>query len=125
MVDYVAFFDADCITCNRFINYVLRVDRKKKIRFSKINSDFYKKMNINLDNLDSIIYFKSNKTFYYTDAITEILKDTHSFFVILNIQYLVPQLIRKKIYTFFSKRRKKNLKACILLMNHPCKDRFI
>lgn len=121
----IAFFDSECIACNKFINFVLKIDKKKKVLFSGINSELYKSISINLDNIDSVIYFKDKKMYLYSDAIIEILKDSHSIFSILNLQYLIPFKWRKNAYNFFAKKRKKVPGSCILLINHPHKDRFI
>ena len=121
----IAFFDSECISCNKFINFVLKIDKKNKVLFSGINSDLYNKLNINPENIDSVIYFKDKRTYFYSDAIIEILKDSHPAFSILNLQYLIPFKWRKNTYNLFAKRRKKYSKSCILLINHPHKDRFI
>jgi len=120
----IAFFDSDCITCNKFINFLLKIDKKEKVRFSKINGNLYKKLGINDEKKDTIIYLKNNRNYYYTDAITEILKDTHSLFMILNLQYILPQLLRDFIYKIITKKRKKS-KNCSILVNSPHKNRFV
>ncbi|MFJ7747458.1 thiol-disulfide oxidoreductase DCC family protein [Peribacillus sp. NPDC097295] len=124
MKNMIAFFDSDCLHCNRFINFVMRIDQNGRVKFSKINGELYQRVISNsAKKVDSIIYLKNDKEYLYSDAIVRILSDANPFFRLLLIQNLLPKYFREKIYTFFASKRKK-VEYCPL-PKKEFRDRFM
>lgn len=106
----IIFFDSECVSCNKFAMFLNGLDKNNRLHFSGIGSNTFISMKekYNFKEIDSIIYLNSKlHVFYYTDAIVEMLIKSNKFFYFLKLQYLIPFKIRKKIYHFFAKRRKK------------------
>lgn len=73
---YIIFFDGDCLICNRFVQMLLKIDRKNKFHFSSLQSDFALDRLISLPkNTDSIVYLSPRGLYIKSEAILDICKD--------------------------------------------------
>ena len=81
-MDYhnIVFFDGYCILCNKFIDLSLKIDSRKKLYYSTLDSKYAEKLfnEINthkseIINIDSVIYFKDKKIYSKSNAVIEII----------------------------------------------------
>lgn len=108
MKNKLILYDGDCIICNRFIDFVIKNDKRNDyyiIDNSKETISFLHKYNIQVKDVDSIIAIDDNKVLYYSDAVIEIVS---------NVKYkkfsyfkLIPQFLRNGLYILFAKNRKR------------------
>lgn len=78
----ILIYDGDCIFCSKYIYWLFRLDKNKRIFFSTFDSKLYfdLKMSKKVDpEIDSIVYYKDKQVYYKSTAIIEILKDTFNF----------------------------------------------
>lgn len=118
----ILIYDGDCIFCSKYIYWLFRLDKNKRIFFSTFDSKLYfdLKMSKKVDpEIDSIVYYKDKQVYYKSTAIIEILKDTFNFGFIFNLFYLCPLFIRDKLYEYIAKVRYKLIKT-----NNRCNINF-
>jgi len=115
----IIFFDGLCNLCNGFIDFVIKRDKKREIKYTSLQSafaiEFLKKNNIKIDTVNlGTIYFFSDGIIY--DKSTAVLKVVRHFgggysffsklFLILNkrLRNVFYNLIAKNRYIFFGKK---------------------
>jgi len=113
-MDYhnIVFFDGYCILCNKFIDLSLKIDRRKKLYYSMLDSKYAEKLfnEINthkseIINIDSVIYFKDKKIYSKSNAVIEIIRDLGGIYKTGILLYVVPQKIRDWCYDLVAKNR--------------------
>ncbi|RIN85006.1 DUF393 domain-containing protein, partial [Mammaliicoccus sciuri] len=68
MKNKLILYDGDCIICNRFIDFVIKNDKRNDyyiIDNSKETISFLHKFNIQVKDVDSIIVIDDNRVLYY------------------------------------------------------------
>lgn len=121
----IIYYDGECALCHNIIRVLLKLDSKKKFKFSSLSSLKYKNKNLP----DSIILKLNDKTYFEGKAVIQILKNlSFSWRVIGNIIDILPTNILNYFYRLISKNRKqlfiKNINSCPKIPDH-FKDRFI
>lgn len=105
----IVIFDGVCNLCNRFVNFILRKDRKKRFKFSALQSSTGQKLlkdyKLDFSTIDTVIYIKNLKVFTKSSAALHILKDIGGFWKILFVFIIVPKFIRDYCYTFIARNR--------------------
>lgn len=108
MKNKLILYDGDCIICNRFIDFVIKNDKRNDfyiIDNSKETISFLHKYNIQVKDVDSIIVIDDNRVLYYSDAVIEIICDVkYKKFIYFKH---VPIFLRNFLYKLFAKNRKK------------------
>jgi predicted DCC family thiol-disulfide oxidoreductase YuxK len=98
----VVLFDGVCNLCNRSVQLLIRLDRKKVFRFASLQSAFAKKQLSLYDepkNLpDSIVLILEDKTFFRSDAILRIAWILGGLWRISVLGYLLPGGLRDYLY---------------------------
>lgn len=106
-------YDSECLTCSKFINFIVKYNKNNSIYVTDFHSVWYK--NHKKDNLeDSSIYVKNGVIYKYSSAILHVLADTRTLMKPIIIFKLIPKFIRDNIYLSIAKRRKKNIGKCEL-----------
>lgn len=105
----VIFYDGVCLLCNRFILFVLKVDRKEKIFISALQTDFAKTIledhNISNDKLNSVVFLKDDDIYTESTAALKIFQLLGFPWSIMTIFLIVPPLIRNGIYRWIARNR--------------------
>jgi len=102
-------FDGFCVLCNWSVNFVLKRDKVKKYKFASLKSpigiELCELHNIDINEIDSIVLIKNDKTFIKSAAILEILKDMSIGWRLLRIGIILPRFIRDWMYDVIAKYR--------------------
>ncbi len=105
----IVLFDGECNFCNSTVLYIIKYDKKDKIRFASQQSEIgIKILNENSytdDSLNTIVFIKNKKLFVKTDALIEICKLLVGFPKMFVLMKLIPSKIRDYFYDIFSKHR--------------------
>lgn len=108
-IQKVVFFDGVCNFCNASVNYILKKDKTKNIRFSPLQSDFAKillKDQIKHSEAGNyLLYIRANKLHKKSDAALYILKDMEFFWSFLFYLKYIPRPIRDFFYMLTAKNR--------------------
>tara|TARA_Y100001956_G_scaffold59501_1_gene58942 strand:- start:146 stop:580 length:435 start_codon:yes stop_codon:yes gene_type:complete len=110
----IVFYDGYCILCNRTIDFVIKYDKKEKILFASLQSDYaistlskLKYKSENIKNIDNVIYLQNNIVKIKSDAILSILSDMGGVYHLSKIFYCIPRFIRNYLYDQIANRRYK------------------
>jgi len=102
----IIIFDGICGLCNKSIDILMKLDTQKRFKYTSNQGEFAKTLDIEPD-MDSIIYYEDGILYYKSTAILKILRSLGSIWVISNIFYLIPKVIRDFIYDVIAKYRYK------------------
>jgi predicted DCC family thiol-disulfide oxidoreductase YuxK len=102
-------FDGVCILCNSFVQFILKKDRTKQFYFATAQSDFVRdkveSLQMKVNPMDSVIYFKNGKILTESSAVLGILSDLGGIWTLISILRLIPPFIRNAMYRFCARRR--------------------
>jgi len=102
----IIIFDGICGLCNKSVNILIKLDRKKQFLYTSLQGEFIKTLNIE-PKIDSIIYYEDGDLFYKSTAILKILRSLGGIWVFANLFYIIPRAIRDFIYDLVAKYRYK------------------
>jgi predicted DCC family thiol-disulfide oxidoreductase YuxK len=81
---YIILFDGICNFCNYWVDFIIKRDKDKTLKFATLQSDAGKKIanqfSIENKNIDSIIFIKGRNYFVRSDAVLEIAKYRYAIF---------------------------------------------
>jgi predicted DCC family thiol-disulfide oxidoreductase YuxK len=100
----IVLFDGVCGLCDKFVEFLLKIDSSKSLYFSPLQSDLAKSL-IKENNTETVIFYTNNITYEKSDAVIQIFLTINPFWKILLIFRLIPKSIRDSIYMFISKNR--------------------
>ena len=107
----IIFYDGYCIVCSRFINFLIKVDKRKQNRFASISSKF--SQSILKDKLGSkdigkfIVYLSNDKIYSKSDAVLQIFIELGGLYKFFSILKIFPSNFRNSFYEFFAINRYK------------------
>ncbi len=100
----VVIFDSECMLCNRSLNVLIKLDRHKVLRYTSLNGEHIKDLGIPKE-LDSIIFSEDGTLYYKSTAILKILRSLGGIWVLVNVFYLIPKVVRDVVYDAIAKYR--------------------
>lgn len=107
----IVLFDGVCTFCNFWVRFIFKRNKERDIFFMPLQDEraanfIGKELNIN--DLDSVVYYNQGKTTSSSTAALEIGKELNFLFKIMsNILLLIPKGIRDSIYNLIAKNRYK------------------
>jgi predicted DCC family thiol-disulfide oxidoreductase YuxK len=108
-VNQILFFDGACNLCNSSVNFIIDRDPKGKFRFAPLQSQLAMKLlpefNINPEQLESLVLFRSGKVYRKSRAALEVARQLTGFWPMLYVFIIVPWFIRNFIYDLIAKNR--------------------
>jgi len=106
---YIILFDGICNFCNYWVDFIIKRDKDKTLKFATLQSDAGKKIAnqfmIENKNIDSIIFIKGRNYFARSDAVLEIAKELKPVWKILYLLKVIPRHLRNFIYDLIAKYR--------------------
>lgn len=127
----IVYFDGICYLCNSLVDFLIKIDKRKKLKFSPLQSDFAQKelknSTIDLSEVDSIIVQKGNKIYIKSDALIEVIKQFSWCWRVFLIIKIFPQKFADKIYDYIANNRLKwfGRKNECMIPTEEVKSRFI
>ncbi|WP_255350827.1 thiol-disulfide oxidoreductase DCC family protein [Salinicoccus sp. YB14-2] len=115
----ILYFDDDCIMCNTFAKWIVKMDRREKIYFASIKEleDILPK------NIDSAVYY-SDDLYIRSDAVIEVLNDATNTRVFSVIK-VMPEFFRNRLYDFIAGNRHRLNKGDSCEINPKVRKRII
>jgi predicted DCC family thiol-disulfide oxidoreductase YuxK len=104
----VILFDGVCNYCNSMVNFVIKADRRKQIRFGALQTDAAQAL---LDkfsipkNTDSFVFITGNKAYLRSSAALKVMEQLPWHWKWTKVFWLVPKFIRDAVYDFVAKHR--------------------
>ncbi|WKS95491.1 thiol-disulfide oxidoreductase DCC family protein [Riemerella columbina] len=127
---YYLFYDGDCGLCNRWVQWVLKYDKKDQFRFAALQSDFGQKFlrerQLPTKDFNTLYLWKPND-FYLekSDAVLEIARQLGGQFWLLYAGKVVPRVVRHWVYDAVAKARFRLAKPTCLLPTAAERHKFL
>jgi len=106
----VLFYDGECKFCNESVNFILRNEKNKEIKFAHLQGEHvteFLESNSDRKVLDSIYFLDDNKVYWYADAVIHLSKYLRSPYKHLSWIRFVPKPIRNEVYKLIARYRKR------------------
>ena len=107
----VVFYDGECGFCNKSVQFILKNASTKDVFFSSLQSDFSIKFfhdhHFPQPDLSTFYYFEEGSIYSKSTAVLKIVPKLKWYFQFLWIGYLIPRILRDKLYDAIAKRRNK------------------
>ena len=109
----IVLFDGICNFCSGIVKFIIKNDKKAKIKFTPLQSDISKTLllqyNVIIDNekLDTFVYIRNNKAHIKSTAALYVLKDIGGFYCLLFGFIIIPRFLRNFLYSLIANSRYK------------------
>ncbi|GIR98339.1 MAG: thiol-disulfide oxidoreductase [Flavobacteriaceae bacterium] len=102
----IVVFDGVCVLCNRFFNWLIKNDKDEKFMYTNFQSDFSKKNNLKLKDINSVAVIKTNgEKIYKVQAVYYILKKIDRYFIVQILLKLLPLFLTNICYDLIANFR--------------------
>tara|TARA_B100002019_G_C20869987_1_gene403514 strand:- start:73 stop:468 length:396 start_codon:yes stop_codon:yes gene_type:complete len=102
----VVVFDGVCVLCNKFFNWLIKNDKDEKFMYTNFQSDFSKKNNLKLKDINSVAVIKTNgEKIYKVQAVYYILKKIDRYFIVQILLKLLPLFLTNICYDIIANFR--------------------
>lgn len=126
----IIFFDGVCAMCNRFVDLVLRADKRGLFRFAPLQGDTARQLLPPLPDDSaawSMVYVDERGIHDQSDSSLEVYRRLGGVWSLLSILRLVPRRIRNPVYRVIARNRYRwfgQRDTCRLPQPHE-RDRFL
>ena len=127
----IVLFDGVCNLCNGFVNFIIKVDRKNKIKFAPLQSNYAKnfilKEPINIDEPDSVIVIINDTVYTKSSAAIKVLYEIGGFWKAFYVLLIIPKFIRDFFYSIISRNRYRifGKRTSCMVPNSKYKERYL
>lgn len=104
----IVFFDGVCNLCSSFVYFIIKMENNEKIHFCSLQSEYARNilgLKDSFSELNSVYFLKNNKLYHKSSAIIQILRTMNPIGNIFILFYVVPKLLRDKLYDFIARNR--------------------
>ncbi len=106
--DKIVFFDGYCILCNRTVDFLIRRDRKKLLKFAPLQSAIAEHLiqdQHKMDDLDTVVFYDQGIIHFKSDAAFRIADYLGFPYNAIKIACLLPLPVRNAIYDIIAGKR--------------------
>lgn len=127
----IIFFDGVCNLCSNTVQFIIKNNSHKDLRFSSLQSDFahekLKKHPIDLQKVDRIYFLTRGQLLSQSDAILAIFARLDGIYPYLSYLKFIPSSLRDWGYQFIAKRRYRwfGKKDTCMIPSPELKSRFL
>lgn len=103
----IIFYDGICVLCNKLTNFLFKEDFAHHFYYAPLQGKTAKEKLPRADStqMQSIVFFDENKSYYRLDAVILILSEVGGIWHLAKILWLIPKNIRDKIYSWVANNR--------------------
>ena len=102
----IVVFDGVCVLCNRFFNWLIKNDKDEKFMYTNFQSNFSRKNNLKLTEINSVAVIKTNgEKIYKVQAVYYILKKIDRYFIVQILLKLLPLFLTNICYDIIANFR--------------------
>jgi predicted DCC family thiol-disulfide oxidoreductase YuxK len=127
----VVLFDGVCNFCNYWVNFAIRHDRKKKLKFAPLQSDAGKEIirpfNLPIKHLTSVILIDEGKAYTQSSAVFRICKYLNGGWKLFYGMIIIPKFIRDFLYNIIARNRYRwfGKKESCMMPTNEIRERFL
>ena len=131
MFPAVVLFDGVCNFCNYWVNFAIKRDPKKKLRFTPLQGNIAKTLltqhGIATTNMNTVIFIENGKVYTQSSAALRIAKKLSGGWKLFYGLMIIPKLLRDSVYNIIAKNRYKlyGKKETCMIPTQDLKDRFL
>ena len=107
----IVLFDGVCNFCNYCVNFAIKRDKKKKLRFTPLQGETAKLLlqqyNISSTSLSSVIFIDGNKIYTQSSAAIRICKYLDGGWKLFYGLMIIPKFFRDLLYNIIARNRYK------------------
>ena len=100
----IIIFDGICGFCNKSLDVLMKLDEDKIFKYTSLQGEYVKGLHVE-EGLESIIFYEDGTLYYKSTAILKILRSLGGVWVLVNVFYLIPRVVRDTIYDVIAKYR--------------------
>ncbi|MDR7149705.1 putative DCC family thiol-disulfide oxidoreductase YuxK [Hydrogenophaga palleronii] len=105
----IVVFDAECLLCNGWVQFLLRNDRRGDIRFASIQGvngmRLLDEVGLKTEGLDTLLVIQGNRRWQYSAAIFQVLHQLGWPWRLAWVAWLIPSVLRDAAYRFIARNR--------------------
>ncbi len=106
---FIVLYDGNCGLCDRWVQFVLKHDKRGSIQFAPLQSQLGHKLSgYDLSEpvpLSSMILYVDGRTYFRSDAVAMIFRQLGFPWSFLGVMGLIPSFIRDRVYDFVAAHR--------------------
>jgi predicted DCC family thiol-disulfide oxidoreductase YuxK len=127
----VVLFDGVCNFCNYWVNFAIKRDHKKKLRFTPLQGETAKRLlpqyNLNPTSLSSVIFIDNGKAWTQSSAAIRICKHLDGGYKLFYGLIIIPKFIRDFLYNIIARNRYKwfGKKESCMVPTQELRERFL
>ncbi len=127
----VILFDGVCNFCSFWVNFAIKRDRKKKLKFAPLQGEAANKLlpqhNINPSSLSSVVFIDHGKAWTQSSAAIRICKHLDGGWKLFYGLIIIPKFIRDFIYNIVARNRYKwfGKKESCMVPTPELRERFL
>jgi predicted DCC family thiol-disulfide oxidoreductase YuxK len=127
----IVLFDGVCNFCNYWVNFALKHDKKKILKFSplqgKIAKELLPKFHFNPESINSVIFIDNGKAYTQSSASLRICKYMDGGWKLFYGFIIIPKFIRDFFYNIIARNRYKwwGKKESCMIPTPELKERFL
>jgi predicted DCC family thiol-disulfide oxidoreductase YuxK len=108
MQDKIVFFDGMCVLCNRSVDFLLRKDHKKRLKFAALQSGIAKNILQSSEvqvSEDSVIFYDHGQVYQKSTAVLRIAGNLGFPYSSVVALFIFPRPLRDLVYDYISRNR--------------------
>ena len=124
-------FDGVCNFCNGAVNFTIKRDKKRTLKFAPLQSDagqqLLRQFNLSTTQFNSFVFIEKGVVYTRSTAALKVSKYLTTFWPLLQGFLIVPAFIRDGIYNFIAKNRYKwfGKKEQCMMPTPAIRERFL
>jgi len=106
--DSILLFDGECNLCNGSVDFVIRRDKKRKFRFSALQSPAGARLRRSLavpPQVDSLVLIEDGVAYIRSSAALRVARSLNMPWPLLWVFILVPRVVRDAVYDWIARNR--------------------
>lgn len=127
----VILFDGLCNFCNGAVNFIIRRDKKKQLKFAALQSEagqqLLKRYNLPVSEFESFVLIEEDKVYTKSAAALKLCKHLTALWPLVYGLIIVPPIVRDGIYKWIAKNRYKwfGKKEQCMIPSPEIRNRFL
>lgn len=117
----IVVFDAQCLLCDGWVKFLLRHDKKQRLRFASIQGAqglaLLQRAGLQVEGLQTLLLVDGERSWQHTAAILRILHGLGGFWRLAWVAWLAPAPVRDALYRWLARNRYRSFgrsETCLL-----------
>lgn len=125
----IVFYDGDCGFCNRSVQFVLKNDKRARIYFSALQSEwshhFFQEIGLGKPDMSTFYFWDGTKMYQRSNAALKVMTFLRFPWPIVIFFLIVPKFFRDWVYNQIAQRRHRIQAGFCVLPNSAQQKRFL